>query len=395
MKWKPATQKDDAAIIPKSWIHIHYYEALNALFRVENSLRVFVYVVLKNQLFEKWADINITSDDAESGTIKSIANKRIKQAQDFGYLGYAINCPVMYLTSGELIRLITDDNYWKYFKPYFPASKQIIKNKLDEIGVIRNSLAHFRPMKTGDVELIKQNANHALTGVEDCLDQLSSCYNIVPTNTQDQWYLALNTLGTDLCTLQLKQCNDEQWVTLELACKLQIISLSKWAPEYYSYNILNIISPSILANYGNLTKYVTSLRESPASSYERKPETPNFLKEISILFSRNVLEDNHAAIKPDIESLLRTITEETDLILKDNLARGKLVSVARVSASPKGKQDSRWWDFATDNTLFPITQTTPPEYWGNTLLLLSMLTSADKYPWMPVEVSEFDFDFTE
>ena len=391
MKWKPAIQKDDATTIPKSWIHIHYYEALNALFRIENSLRVFVYVVLKNQLLDNWADINITSDDSEVSTIKSIANKRMHQAQDFGYLGYPINCPVMYLTSGELIRLITHDNYWKYFKSYFPASKQIIQHKLDEIGVIRNSLAHFRPMKIGDVELIKQNANHALTGVEDCLDQLSSCYNVVPTNTQDQWYLALNTLGTDLCTLQLKQSKDEQWITLELTYKAQILSASQWLQGHYTYTILNLISPSILANYGNLTKYVTCLIELGASPHERKPENPNFYKEISIVFSRKVIHDNHATIKPDIESLLRTIKEETDLILNDNLARGKLVSVARISASLKGKQDSSWWDFDTDNTLCPVTQANSPEYWGNTLILFSMITLADKYPWMPVVVSELDF----
>ncbi len=390
MKWKPASQKDDATVIPKSWINLHYYEALNALFRIENSLRVFVYVVLKNQLFDKWADINITSDDSESGTIKSIANKRIHQAQDFGYLGYIINCPMMYLTSGELIRIITHDSYWKYFKPHFPASKQTIEHKLDELGVIRNSLAHFRPMKADDVELIKQNANHALTGVEDCLNQLGSCYNVVPTNTKDEWYLALSTLGTDLCTVQLKQCNSEQWVALELTYKSRTISSSMLVEGYYSYTILNLISPSVLANYGNPTKYATCLTESAASTDSNNPKNPHFSKEISILFSRNVLKDNYAEIKPDIESLLRTITEETDLIVKDNLARGKLVSVARVSAT-QGKQDSSWWNFNTDNTLCPFTQGDSPEYWGNTDLLFSLLTLAQKYPWMPVEVSEFEF----
>ena len=393
MKWKPASQKDDATIIPKSWIHIQYYEALNALFRIENSLRVFVYVVLKNQLFDKWDDINITSDDSEAGTIKSIANKRIHQAQNFGYLGYAINCPVMYLTSGELIRLITHDNYWKYFKPYFPASKQIIEHKLDEIGVIRNSLAHFRPIKADDVELIKQNANHALTGVENCLNQLGYCYNVVPTNTQDEWYLALSTLGTDLCTLQLNQCNDEQWVTLTLTYKSRTLSTSMYSPAYGSHTILNLITPSILANYGNITKYATCVTESSASAERYTPETPNFSKRISILFSRNVIQDNHDTIKPDIESLLRTVTEETDLIVNDNLARGKLVSVARVSASLQNKQDSSWWNVNTYDTLCPVTKGDFPEYWGNTWLFFSMLTLAQKYPWMPVEVSEFDAQF--
>jgi len=390
MKWKPAIPKEDATSIPKSWIHIHYYEALNILFRIENSLRVFAYVVLKNEFLDKWADINITSDDSESITIQSIAKKRIHQAQDFGYLGYVINCPMMYLTSGELIRLITDDNYWKYFKSYFPASKQIIKHKLDEIGVIRNSLAHFRPMKSGDVDLIKQNANHALIGVEDCLEQLSSCYTVVPTNTQDQWYQSFSTLATELCTISLFQSNNGQWIELRLDYKSRTISSSKYSPNYCSHSILNLISPSILSNYSNLTKFATCLTEFAVSAYKYTPDTPNFSKAISIFFSREVIKNNYAVIKTDIESLLRTITEETDLIVNDNLARGKLVSISRISASLQTKQDSSWWNVNTKDTLCPVTQGDSPEDWGNTLLLFSMLTLADKYPWMPVEVSKFD-----
>ena len=389
MKWEPASQKDDATIIPKSWIHIHYYEALNVLFRIENSLRVFVYVVLKNQLLDKWADINITSDDSEQGTIKSIASRRINQSQDFGYLGYIINCPLMYLTSGELIRLITDDNYWKYFKPYFPASKQVIKNKLDELSVIRNSLAHFRPMKSGDVEVIKQNANHALTGIEDCLNQLGFCYNVVPTNTEDSWYLALSTLGTELCKVHLYQCDNEQWITLSLTYESQTLSTSKYTQAYYAYTILNLITPSILTNSANLAKCATCLIESRAYAYDKNLQAPKFHKNITIMFNRNVLKNNYETIKTDIEALLHTISEETDLILKDNLARGKLVSVAHVTA--RTKQDPSRWDFNTDKSLCPISQGDPPEYWGDIALFSSLLTSAQEYPWMPVDVSEFSF----
>ena len=135
---------------------------MNVLFRLENSLRVFVYIVLKNQLFGKWADISITSDDLESGTVKLIARRRLNQARNFRYLGYVISCPIMYLTSGEPIRLVMADPYWLYFKQYFRGSKDIIRNKLDEIGTIRNPLAHLRPIKLDDVEVIKQNAPSTL-----------------------------------------------------------------------------------------------------------------------------------------------------------------------------------------------------------------------------------------
>ena len=55
MQWQSANKKDDGTlIIPRRWLHLHYYEALNILFRMENSLRVFVYVILKNSLLEEW-----------------------------------------------------------------------------------------------------------------------------------------------------------------------------------------------------------------------------------------------------------------------------------------------------------------------------------------------------
>jgi len=392
MEWKQASKQDDAISIPDSWIHIHYYEALNTLFRLENSLRIFVYIVLKNNFFDKWCDINITSDDAEQATIETIAKKRKNQAQDFGYLGYIINCPMMYLTSGELIRIIMDDNYWKYFKPYFPASKQIIKNKLDEIGIIRNSLAHFRPLKLDDVEVIKHNAKHALSGVNHFLEELGSCFNTVPTNTQDSWYLSLNALSNELCNLKLTQCKDGTWVELGFKYHSKVISSVTFAPErkYYSHQILNLITPSMLEYYGNITKYCTCLTEGPADADAYNPQKPSLYKLFSILFNRDVLSDHYQDIKNDIELLLSDMKAETDLIVSDNLARGKLISVAQISARLQQGEKAQWWEINADRTLCPDTKGSFPEYWGNAWLLSSMLTTTYKYPWMPIEVSKFD-----
>ena len=109
--------------IPNQWIHSHYYEILNILFRIENSLRIFVYIVLKEQYQDDWYSIQITSDDNEKGTISSIAKRRMSQDEDYGYLGYSVTCPIMYLTSGELISIIVSDCYWKYFNNYFNCKK--------------------------------------------------------------------------------------------------------------------------------------------------------------------------------------------------------------------------------------------------------------------------------
>ncbi len=74
----------------------------------------------------------------------------------FGYLGYPINAPVMHLTSGELVRLITSDTFWPLFKDFFLASRQVVTLKLQEVGDVRNALAHFRPVSEGDVEAVNR-----------------------------------------------------------------------------------------------------------------------------------------------------------------------------------------------------------------------------------------------
>jgi hypothetical protein len=55
MDWRNIVKlENDAIKVPSRWLHLHYYEALNILFRVENSLRMLVYVALKNQYKNQW-----------------------------------------------------------------------------------------------------------------------------------------------------------------------------------------------------------------------------------------------------------------------------------------------------------------------------------------------------
>jgi hypothetical protein len=74
---------------------------------MENGLRVFVYVVLKNKFKDKWSETALQTADDEPSTIAATAAKRLAQAKGFGYLGYEISSPLMYLNSGELTRIIT------------------------------------------------------------------------------------------------------------------------------------------------------------------------------------------------------------------------------------------------------------------------------------------------
>ncbi len=216
MEWKSAQGKDGLIKIPERWLHLHYYEALNILFRFENSLRVFVYAILKNEKFNDWKTCTFQIAEGNQQSISSIASKRISQAQTFGYLGYEVKCPIMHLTSGELVELLTSNAYWDLFKDYFRGSREIIKNKLLEIGSIRNSLAHFRPIKSDDVELIKQNSRHTLISIEECLRNLFNQQQRVPTNTEEDWYKNINVLGTDHIITNPFYSQDEKWVNIQL-----------------------------------------------------------------------------------------------------------------------------------------------------------------------------------
>lgn len=110
MEWKPTIRNDQGLLkVPKRWLHIHYYEALSILFRFENSLRVFVYAILKNEYSSKWGDCNFSMPGGDATAIKSLAARRINQADNFGYLGFDIKATLMHLTSGELVELITAD----------------------------------------------------------------------------------------------------------------------------------------------------------------------------------------------------------------------------------------------------------------------------------------------
>lgn len=392
MEWEKAIKKNENLIeIPLSWLFVHYYEALTVLFRIENALRVFVFIILKNEFGEKWVDTKVPGDGSSQDTIKSIARKRISQAKSFGYLGYSINCPVMHLTVGELICLIDLDVNWPHFKKYFSGSKEIIKNKFDEIANVRNSLAHFRPIKEDDVEVVKQNAKHVLTEIERCISDIIGCRNVVPTNTTEQWYKELKTLGTDNCMLSFSQSGDEQWVKINIQYNCPIIFHDIRRKSYIIYRILNIISSAILKEYPVLSKFITYLSEDVPYIEMGKDLEPNFRKIIILVFSQKMLREHHEELKHEIEKILLKISEETELIKQDNLARGKIVEAVDSSAMLRGPEGKKYWYIRKHNFTCDVMEDDPPEFWGSfDVDTPDFISETHKYPWMPVEISEVE-----
>lgn len=389
MDWKTPEYKDDDLIkIPDRWLHIHYYEALNILFRFENSLRVFVYTVLKNNFFDDWAKCNFSLDGESQHSIKSIASKRLKQAENFGYLGYNITSPLMHLTSGELVEIITCDAYWPKFKEYFKGNKEIIKNKLLEIGTIRNSLAHFRPIKSDDIELIKQNTKHTLLGVEECLSNVFSQHRRVPTNTTDSWYLELSTIGTDNITCVPHYSEDEKWINVKLTYKTPILMKSS-RDTFSSYSLGKIMTANILKEYPTLTKHIIHLNEY--LTYPSMGDDWNIIvsKDLNFVFNKDVLISKYKEISDTLKEVSHIITEESELLKTDNLARGKIVKPEHVSVF--WREEDKKYDYYHTNLKEPYDSNHPNEYWGEMVYTSDIVGGSKQYPWMPDTISKEDF----
>lgn len=391
MNWKkPAftEEKENVVRIPKRWLNLYYYEALNILFRFENALRIFVYVLLKNEKGTDWVAVSISNGAENVGTIESVAKQRINQAANFGYLGYEVTCPIMHLTSGELVGIITSDSFWPLFKPYFKGSKDIIKNKLQEIGTVRNSLAHFRPIKEDDISLLEQDAKHTLMGVEECLGNLFATNITTPTNSEDDWYREITQLESGNLQLEINQSSDEQWIRVAMTHESEILSENHYQGVHSTFMVTTMLTPKLLLEYPDIAKAVTYLTESASGHYVSR-EDCRFAKTVSFVFSRESLSSCYVEISESLKAILELITSEVELLLGDKLARGRLVAAVRVMAYRQSEEEN--YEIYNSQMECPFKNDDPPEYWGNFgFYKTDFISASELFPWMEARISQYD-----
>src|SRR5262249_17446757 len=152
--------------------------------------------------------------------------------------------------------IILSDAYWPRFSSHFPASKPIVQTKLEEIGNVRNALAHFRPISRNDVEAVKQNANQILSDVENLLVKLVDCADTVPTNSKAAWYDSLKVLSGPYVKLGFSQSIDAEWVRLEVDYSCHLISKPYVTTSYRNYRVLSINTPRMLAASNTILEHV-------------------------------------------------------------------------------------------------------------------------------------------
>jgi hypothetical protein len=397
VNWRPAEATEQGPVkVPSNWLFLHYYDALTVLFRIENALRVFVYVVLKNAFEEKWSGLTIpkfpessTSGEGDSVSIGGLAKQRVTQSRVVGYLSYVTTSPMMYLGTGELIRIIVADPYWKYFASYFPAGREIVKAKLEEIEAIRNALAHFRPIQPDDVEVVKQNAKQMFSRIEALIADMASPPDTVPTNAVEQWYAELKTLGTAYCSFKFTQSADADWVSVVLTYESPLV----WAHKSSSYHwckAFAVNGAAIIRAHPVLTKRLTFATEDvTVLAYNRSHIPQASTKDLQFVFSREKLEAHSTEIKTELEAVVSKITDETELITRDNLARGSVVRLATFSFSipEEGKNE-----YLVPPLASPVSDDDPAEWWGGPLWFdRDFVSNVRRFPWMPTDVARFTF----
>jgi hypothetical protein len=392
MEWKPAESTGEGLVkIPERWLHLYYYEALNILFRFENALRIFVYVVLKNKIGKDWD----TAALGDGITIRTETRKRIAQAKEHGYLGYEVSSPMLYLNSGELTHIISSDAYWKHFASYFRATKAVVLTKLQEIGTVRNSLAHFRPIKQDDIDLVKQNSRHVLLEIERCLVQITGITDVVPTNSTAAWYKELKAIGSETLRTNIFSTVDQDWIRVELEYLVPVLHKSDYGQAYIGYRLGSLRTPQILNRYAELRTRCIYLSESPIYARIGAERSLLATKDLSIVFSREALEAGLDEISAAVKDIALVTEQETALIRQDNLARGELVEVKTASASLKeGSNNSKYWSTNLESLSTPPSEIEAVEYWGQRGHYSSdFVSSVAQYPWMPSSVSAQEWPF--
>jgi hypothetical protein len=397
MQWQKAVKQTEINKfeIPANWLFIHYYEALNTLFRFENILRLFVYVILKKEFKEGWGNISIETEDGGSTTINAMAKKRKSVDDNYGYIGYNLYSPMLYLTSGELIRTIMSDAYWKHFNRYFPGSKEVIKNKFDEIGNIRNDLAHFRPISVDDVEVVKQNVKHIMGNIEEYMYNMLNINTRVPSNYDEDWFKEIKQLSNDYCTLIINQNDENEYISIRVIYKISVVRKTRSYSTNIKVDLLNFEAVSMLNQYEKLVEKCVYITESVPYMGDIKDLDDILKKSINLIFPRSTLQTNYKEILKYLEDLLATIKLETEMLKEDNTSRGKLIFMKSVSCSYELKENKEAKYSMDSNQIKSSDKNAPIEYWGSNLYIWNkdILSDLNEFPWMPVAISDMDILF--
>lgn len=210
----------------------------------------------------------------------------------------------------------------------------------------------------------------------------------MPTNTQDEWYKSISTLGTEQTSTTPYYSENEEWVCVLLKCSSPILEKQQYGETLFTYSHAKINTPNILAEREELSKYVTYASENVNYPTLIDKMDMKIEKDIRLVFSKNILLEHHETISRELKEVLATINDECELLLQDNLARGKMVeSVKTMAWWTKSEDGDGEWNFSYDTLEQKYLSNHPDEYWGQLASIADVVAGCYRYPWMPADIS--------
>ncbi|NOH77900.1 hypothetical protein F0247_23060 [Vibrio crassostreae] len=383
--------------IPCEWIHIHYYETANILFRFENAFRVLVYTVLKKQYGNEWSNIKVNQDK----TVNQVYKERLALNNKHGYLGQPVSSPMLFLNSGELTYILDSEKSWAFFRQYFKADRSVIVNKLHEINSIRNSFAHFRPINEDDLTLLKLNISHVFFNAVDFFENLYNQHSDVPSNLKEAWYQKLANFESPNTNLFFTRSKNESWISAVFTFKLPIVGGNTPTSSNFAHiKTTQIRLDRLLKKFNSLVAHTIFISDNlsslpPPNQSADLPlsvESGDFIHSIKFVFSRSTINKEHEAIVDAFKSLAETVENDIEVIDCDNCAEGEVL----VPYSFYLHRIHDKWDYSSFKKSYNnnIDDSGIVEYWGNTYgTFMNPVSDLSKIPWIKGQISSANYSF--
>ena len=115
------------------------------LYLLENSLRELIRRVLRNAHGDEWWAQAVPGD-----VRREVQRRRDREAEE-PWHGRRGAPEVFYTDFGHLKRIVTSNQNWPYFQGILP-SQQWLGQRLDELEMSRNTIAHCNPLQPHNIE---------------------------------------------------------------------------------------------------------------------------------------------------------------------------------------------------------------------------------------------------
>lgn len=130
------------------------------LYSVENSLRLFIEKVAKDNYGEEYFE------EISTSSIESKFQRRKEKEREHKWLSIRGDSELFYLDFKDLKKIIQAN--WDIFNDYFPNQNFIVA-KIDEIAECRNLVAHNSLVEESDKDLVKTYYNSILSQIDKTL----------------------------------------------------------------------------------------------------------------------------------------------------------------------------------------------------------------------------------